>query len=157
MLPVTAVPQLTPYTCSLACLESYFLDLKKPFPQHEILKQHYPILEIQDPQHKHEYGAADDSKLIKLCMALGFTAVLYKDFRQKEVEKAFGDALTKDHGVLILALWNNQNNHCVRLSRIKAPGDYEVMIPYFYPPNAGMIDVSFADLVSWGFRYLIIS
>jgi hypothetical protein len=154
-MPATIVDQLTPYTCSLACLESYFTDIQKPLSQADMLKQHYGILQIPDPQHRHEYGSADDGKIIGICTALGFSPGLYMDFRQAEVEKAFSDALTKKHGVMIMAFWNNQTNHCVRLAAIKLPGLYEVMCPVF--PKSQLLDVTFPQLVSWAFRFLIVS
>jgi len=154
-MPATIIDQLTPYTCSLACLESYFIDIKKPLSQCEILKNHYDILEVIDPAHKHEYGAIDRSKIIHLCTKLGFTAILYQDFRQKEVEQIFDDALKANNGIFIIANWNNKSSHCVRLSRIKATGLYEAMCPIH--PKSAMIDVKFSDLVQWGFMFLIIS
>jgi len=154
-MPATLVDQLTPYTCSLACLESYFADVQKPLSQADMLKQHYQVLQIHDPKHRHEYGAADDGKIIGLCTALGFSAGLYMDFRQQEVERAFQDALGKKSAVLILCFWGNQDHHCVRLSEVKMPGVYEVMCPGF--PTSGLVNVTFPSLVSWGFRFLIIS
>ncbi len=154
-MAATLVNQLTPYTCSLACLESYFVDAQKPLSQADMLKQYYQILEIHDPEHRHEYGAADDGKIIGLCTARGFSAGLYMDFRQQEVEKAFQDALQKKSGVFILCFWNNQTHHCVRLSDVKMPGVYEVMCPGF--PKSSMMNVTFPPLVSWGFRFIVIS
>jgi hypothetical protein len=154
-MSVPVIDQLTPYTCSLACLESFFIDAGKPMTQAEMLQQCYQILEIHDPQHRHEYGAADDGKIIGLCTSRGFSAGLYMDFRQPEVEKAFGDALQKKNGVLILSFWDNQTHHCVRLSDVKMPGVYEVMCPGF--PKSSLLNVTFPQLVSWGFRFMVIS
>jgi len=152
---MTLTPQLTQYTCPLACLESYFADAQRPLSQAEMLKNHRLFLESPDPSKRHEYGALDDARIMCLCTHLGYTAGLYQDFRQQEVKKMFSDALSKNYGVLILALWQKQTNHCVRLSKIKSPGLYEVMCPLF--DDAKLVDVTFPDLVSWGFRFIIIS
>lgn len=155
-MPVTLIDQLTPFTCPLACLESYFADIQKPRSQAEMLKQHFHILRNPaDP--RRDYGAASDAQIIGICTDLGFQAGLYMDFRQNEVETAFDDALKKKKGVLIMANWANQSQHCVRLSAIKSPGLYEVMCPMFGSQKSMMIDVTFPDLVQWGFRFLIIS
>jgi hypothetical protein len=154
-VPMTLVPQLTPYTCCLACLESFFADISRPLPQAEMLKSCRRFLESPDPGKIHEYGALDDPRIIGLCTHLGFKAGLYQDFRQAEVEKAFADALAKNYGVLILAFWQKQTHHCVRLSQIKTPGLYEVMCPAFQ--QADFVEVTFPNLVSWGFRFITIS
>jgi hypothetical protein len=152
---MTLTSQLTPYTCPLACLESYFSDINRPLSQCEMLKNHRQFVESPDPSRRHEYGALDDARIVGLCTHLGFKAGLYQDFRQQEVESAFSDALGSNAGVLISAFWQKQTNHCVRLSKIKNPGVYEVMCPMF--PGAQFIDVTFPDLVSWGFRFIVIS
>jgi hypothetical protein len=153
-MPVTSIPQLTPYTCCLACLESYFADIGRPYSQAEMLKSCRRVLESPDPGRIHEYGALDDARIIGLCTHLGFSAGLYQDFRQSEVEQAFADALGKSDGVLISAFWKKQTNHCVRLSAILSPGLYEVMCPAFQA--ATMEKVTFPDLVSWGFRFVVV-
>lgn len=154
-MPITRTPQLTAYTCSLACLESYFTDIARPYSQSDMLKNCRMILENPDPNKRHEYGALGDAGIIGLCTHLGFAAGLYQDFRQPEVERTFNDAFARNAGVLILAFWQKQTNHCVRLSRIKSPGIYEVMCPLFH--DTQLLDVTFPELVSWAFRYVVIS
>ena len=153
---MTPTPQLTPYTCALACLESYFSDINQPHSQCEMLKNHYRLLENPDPERRHEYGAATDAQIIGLCTHLGFVAGLYQDFRQPEVEKAFTGALATNAGVLIPAFWKRTTHHCVRLTQVKSPGLYEVMCPLFHH-DAQFEDVTFPNLVSWGFRFIIIT
>ena len=149
------VKALTPYTCALACLESFFSDVGHQLDQCGMLKNHPQFLTNSDPNKVHEYGATNDSQIVALCRHIGFKADWFKDFRQVEVESAFTDALQKKAGVLILSFWKNQWNHCVRLSQIKVPGAYEVMCPALQ--QATLEDVTFADLVSWGFRFIIVS
>lgn len=120
-----------------------------------MLKQHFQILrDPSDP--RRNYGAATEAQVIGICINLGFAAALYMDFRQNIVESMFNAELKENHGVLIMANWQNQSWHCVRLSAIKSPGLYEVMIPMF-GSQSGIANVTFPDLVQWNFRYIVIS
>ena len=149
------VKALTPYTCALACLESFFSDVGYQLDQCEMLKNYPQFLANPDPNRFHEYGATNDAQIVGLCLHVGFKAGLFQDFRQVEVEQSFADALKNNAGVLILSFWQKQTHHCVRLSKIKAAGIYEVMCPALQ--DAKLLDVTFPDLVSWGFRFIIVS
>jgi len=153
--PVSSVFALTPYTCALACLESFFLDIERPLDQCEMLKKYPQFLTDPDPNRRHEYGAASDVQIVGLCSHLGYKVGLFQDFRQGNIEKEFQDALDKKAGVLIMALWDRKDAHCVRLSKIKVPGVYEVMSPSLQ--KADLLEVTFPQLISWNFRFIIVS
>jgi hypothetical protein len=156
-MPASTVAQLTPYTCALACLESFFNDAREPFSQTEMLQKYYPILRIADDKHKHEYGAINDEQIIALCKTRGISVTPQDVSSQLKVDYIFSEALDSKCGILIFAFWNKQNYHCVRVTDVKSSGLYEVMCSYFYPPSATLLDVTFADLSSWSFRALILS
>lgn len=154
-MSVTIINQLTPYTCVLACLESYFEDIQKPKTQCEILKDCFAVIKNPTDERK-DYGAISDVQVVALAAFLGFQAGLFMDFRQNHVEPVFIDALKNNKGVLISANWNGQSQHCVRLSGVKANGIYEVMCPMFGSQKSTLLDVTFVELVQWGFRYVLI-
>jgi hypothetical protein len=147
MNPVSA---LTPYTCVLACLESYLSEVGPALTQCDILKSYPQFCLSTDPKKQHEFGAMSDSQLIAFCAQLGITCVDFKDFRQKEVEMVLS-SLGKNETVFFLAHWQNSVHHCARFSRIIRSGDFEVMNPYFL--KGKLESVSFSDLVSWDFRF----
>jgi hypothetical protein len=151
----TLTPALTPYTCALACVESWFSDIAHPLDQRQILKRYPQYLTNPDPAKRHEYGATNEEQIVALCRDEGFTANYYKDFRHQIVEKLFADTLATNGCVLFCALWMKRTNHCVRLTGITAPGKYEVMNPSY--GNAALSPVTFDELVEWGFRFVLVT
>lgn len=147
MNPVSA---LTPYTCVLACLESYLGGVGPQLTQCDILKSYPQFCLNPDPQKQHEFGAMSDSQLIAFCNQLGIACSGFKDFRQKELEVVL-TSLGKNEAVFFFAHWRRSGHHCVRFSRIIKSGEYEVMNPYFL--SGKLEPVLLSDLVIWDFRF----
>lgn len=120
-----------------------------------MLKRYSWLLINPDPNKGHEYGAASDVQIVDLCSHLGYKVGKFQDFRQRNVEKAFQDALDNGAGVLIMALWEKKDAHCVRLSKIKVPGVYEVISPSL--GSAIPLEITFPQLISWNFKFIIVS
>jgi len=108
-----------------------------------------------DQNKRHEYGAASDVQVVGLCSHLGYKVGIFQDFRQGNIEKAFQDALDNGAGVLIMALWDRKDAHCVRLSKIKVPGVYEVISPSLGKTDT--LEVTFPQLIFWDFRFIVVS
>jgi len=102
------VPALTPYTCGLACLESYFSDIGRPLDQCEILKKYPQYVTNSDPSKFNEFGATSDTQLVDLCRHLAFVADRYEDLRQDVVDDWFDRWLARKF--CVLPYWHG---HCV--------------------------------------------
>jgi hypothetical protein len=146
---MTLTSALTPYTCGLACLESYFSDIGRALDQCEILKKYPQYVTNPDASKFNEFGATSDTQLVDLCRHLGFMADRYEDFRQDVVDEWFDRWLTNKFCVLLYL-----GGHCVRLSQIISAGKYEVM-----NPKLGTVDleeVTFNALVERNFSFIAI-
>jgi len=151
---MTLVPSLTPFTCALACLESFFLDIESTLNQCEILKKFPQFCTNPDINKRHEFGAMSEDQMVGFCRHLNFKVGYFRDFNQLNVEASFRNWLLPNKCVLICLLWKGQTNHCVRLSRIISDGKYEVMNPSL--GVAEWSEVTFDELVDWDFRFLLI-
>jgi hypothetical protein len=148
------VPQLTPFTCAPACLESYFVDINYRLDQCQILKKYPQYCTNPDPAKVHEFGSMSVGQIIEFCRHLNFKVGDCCDFRQEVAEPDFKKWLEPEKSVLICSYWNGKSSHCVRLSEVKSPGVYKVMNPSF--GSAEWSEVTFDELVEWQFRFLLI-
>ena len=149
MQPLSAI---SPYTCALACLESYFSDIGVGTTQCDILRDHPTF--CSNPAKPSEFGAVTVQQLAALCQHLGFTFTPYKDHRKNLVDSLL-QSLTSDSTALIYANWNLRGHHCVRFHQILPTGNYEVMNPQFQSPK--IESVPFKDLVDWNFEIFVVS
>jgi hypothetical protein len=142
------VGQLTPFTCVLACLESFFKDVDSSHDQCSMLRDYSSILHVAE---KHdEYGTVvGDDRLRALVDKLGFYCAPRLYANQVDLD-GFWSSLKSNEAVLIMARWKKESDHCVRFSRITEKGEYEVMNPAFLHPK--FENVTYQELVDWNFR-----
>lgn len=107
------ISQITPYTCVLACLESFLTDLGYHVTQTEILTHHRDI--CQNPSDFKTYGAIDEVRLKYLaarylCLADDFAS-------QAELELSQQMAKSREALVACCHRFNKIDNlnHCIRL------------------------------------------
>ncbi|MFZ2639842.1 MAG: hypothetical protein WA117_02560 [Verrucomicrobiia bacterium] len=134
------VPQITCYTCVLACLESVLKDQGISFSQEGLIEK-FPAACQKGTAIE---GAVDFSKLTDLVKELGFNCCI-ADLTKQRVANRFPLLLLEarkqiDGGYLLATRhWKKGDNqkHCVRLKGVACSGDgIEVM-----NPNPGVLEV----------------
>jgi hypothetical protein len=134
------ISQLTPYTCALACLESFLLDLGHRVTQAEMLAHHRDICLNQSDIGT--YGAIDEGRLKVLARRYLCVA---DDFATQD-EKQIVDQLTRPREALVACCHRfsaqDNSNHCVRLIRVD-----QSMLHFSSPgfPYGKVESVSLAD------------
>jgi hypothetical protein len=146
---MTFTQQITPYTCGLACLESFYRDNDSGITQQSLLEDHPAkcfvgrILNGQDIT-----GALALHELIDLCVHLQLQPLVFRDFRA-EVVIPFLQAIQPNEAVIFFITHfggGEGPTHIVRFSKMNEAGTIEVMNPSGNPP---FIPMSWDQFVSW--------
>lgn len=147
------VAQISPYTCPLACLESFLFDLGHSITQDEIIRLHPDLCIPADPAKRHEIGALSVPIFEQLCGRLGIQCTSHKDFRQTETEADLSSL--PPHSTVVIIINHPTGTHMVRFAGIQSPGSWLVMDPQFQ--HAQFRPISFQDLVKWNFSFCILT
>ena len=150
------VQQLTPFTCTLACIESIVTDLGTPISQCELLKKYKDCL-IGSAAKIEQFGAANGDTIIYILNDLGFRASHHQDFRLDLVRSTLRALDHRNHAVMISANFNLTGWHSVRWNSFDDQDRIVAMNPSFSAPRAQMDLYKFDDLVLWDFSFLIVS
>ena len=146
------VSQITPYTCTLACFESYFHDLKRPLKQEEILRKHPQY--CLNPHKIDIFGTMTEVQIICFARLFGIETTPYIHIEKPSFIKLVKE-LSANDAIFITSYWKEQTYHCVRFSRIidESKGLFEVMSPAFR--GGSMEQVDFNELVKWNFTVFL--
>ena len=147
------VGQISPYTCPLACLESFLFDIGQRITQEEIIRLHPDICIPKDSGKRHEIGALPTREFDELCRRLLIHCQTGKDHRQEVLEPLFSGL--QPHATVVLLINYPTGRHMVRLAAIEKPGSWIVMNPEFLRPHFSPL--LFTDLTSWDFEFCILT
>ncbi|MGA9453828.1 MAG: hypothetical protein WBW41_21065 [Verrucomicrobiia bacterium] len=144
---MTFTEQITPYTCGLACLESFYRDHGNPTTQQSLLKE-FPakcfvgrILDGRDIS-----GALALHEFADLCVHLGLEPVVGRDFRP-EVTIPFIQSIQVHQAVIFfITHFGGGPTHFVRFSRMTGADVFEVLNPSGNPP---FLPITWQQFVAW--------
>ena len=147
------VQQITPFTCGLACIESFTTDASKPITQTELLVRYKALLlQVVSPEIGH-FGAANNPVLAVILQDLGYKVFFGKDHRKDLMREEF----KKQAGVLICANYNLQAGHCWLLEKVVDDDYITALNPNFFLPAAQIDKLSFDDLIKWDYSFIMVS
>lgn len=116
------VSQLTPFTCVLACFESFLYDQGVFVSQAEILKSHVDL--CINPHDEVKFGAMDVSRLRELAKRHAYISDILSNPTKEQID----EILRKSHGIIcICQRFKDQDiNHTIRL--IQVQGEYVIFM-----------------------------
>jgi hypothetical protein len=145
---MTFTAQITPYTCALACLESFYRDCGESMTQQELLNN-YPaqcfvgrLLNGQDIS-----GALKLPEFVELCKHLKLQPVcfLYTDF--KSTSSYIQKLKPNQAAIFFIAHFGGGNGptHAVGFSKFLGGENLEIMNPSNNPPFIPLISHKLSD------------
>lgn len=143
------IAQTTPYTCGLACLESFYRDHGDSTTQQSLLHDHPAkcfvgrILDGRDIT-----GALALHEFTDLCVHLGLAPLVGRDFRP-EVAIPFIEGIQPTEAVIFFITHfggGGGPTHFVRFSRMTSPDVFEVMNP---SDNPQFLPMTWQQFVDW--------
>ncbi len=147
---MTLTGQITPFTCPLACLESFARDHELAYTQESLLRDHAKMCNVGTKHGDQDAsGSLNLIEFVKLCQHLGlqphWIPVLYP-----EVIFPMLHSLTREESVIFFIVrfdGRGGATHYVRYSHMSAPGVFEVMNPQFSAPL--FHPISWEQLLAW--------
>ena len=147
---MTVIDPLTPFTCTLVCLESFFTDVGRSETQCRILLEERDILiralPIENGRPKVEtFGAIGVPALVELAQKLRLKTTPIPITGQLAMDKEIsGMAASSTIFLLGSGAWSGGNGHCVRVGGLIEPGRYEIFDPSF--PKAQIRSLFYSEL-----------
>lgn len=151
---MTIVPQLTPFTCGLACIESVCTDLGRPKRQEDFLREFKSEL-IADISRIEHFGATSNELMRRILERQGFTVQQWKDHRPEIQQEQFETLDLAKRAILITAHFNLNSWHSVRFAGMKQDDTLFAMEPSF--AKSGIAEYSISNLIKWDYSFFIIS
>jgi hypothetical protein len=147
---MTLTGQITPFTCPLACLESFAQDLELPYTQDSLLRDHAKMCNVGT---KHDDQAASGAlnliQFVDLCQDLGLQPKLFHDLLPEATIPLLLRLTPRETVIFFIVRFDGRDGatHYVRYSHMSAPGVFEVMNPQFSAPL--FHPISWEQLVAW--------
>jgi hypothetical protein len=149
------VQQLTPFTCFLACLESFTTERGKPYTQCDLLTKYRQRL-YNDVPDKGDFGASSDTLMEFIWTDLGYKGAWLRHANADYVRDQVFNKLGKNQAIFILSDMHGQGWHCIRFEKVLDDQTIAAMVPQF--PGVTSVDpVKIADLVAWKYMFAVLS
>lgn len=148
---MTLVQQLTPFTCSLACVESLTTDLGKRISETEILREFKAELRSQIVKVE-QFGAASPELVDYILKSKGFvTKLAHQNSKDELLEfwSLFG-------GCIVTCIISPSEIHTYRIIEFRDES-VELMDPGFFRVSAGSETCTIDQLLLWDSRFLFVS
>lgn len=130
---MTIVPQISPLTCTLACLEAHFRDNGIPFTQQTLIKD-YPI-ECSTGVIKNgedRTGALTDRDFVTLCDALAIPIRPIRNYRREVILQHLTSLTPGQSAILFISKYRGgSEQHAVRFYHVDANDEVHFMCPSF--------------------------
>lgn len=146
---MTFIAQSSPYTCALACLESFYCDQKVPIGQQSLLRDHPTRCFVGRKLGDQDVsGALTLSEFADLCSCLDLEPLIFRDFRREATVPLIRNIEANQAVIFFIAHLggNGGPTHFVRFSHMIGPDAFEVMNPSGNPP---FFTIAWQDFVSW--------
>lgn len=146
---MTFTKQITPYTCSLACLESFYRDHGNRTTQQSLLQDHPDkcfvgrIVDGRDIS-----GALSREEFRFLCVDLGLAPFVGHDFRP-EITIPFIQGVQQREAIIFFITHfggSNGPTHYVRFSHMTGADVFQVMNP---SDNPQFLPITWQQFVAW--------
>lgn len=144
-------PQITPYTCALACLESFYREHGLSITQETLLRDYSSecfvgrLLDGQDIS-----GALTIHEFVHLCGCLRLQPFAFRDFRRELTIPLIRSVQPRQTFIFFILHFGGGDGpgHSVRFSRMLAPDVFEVMNP---SGNPQFVPITWQQFVDWDF------
>jgi hypothetical protein len=146
------VQQITPFTCGLACIESFTTDEGKAISQSALLTRYKGLL-LQTIPKTEVFGATNPLVLAYILQDLGFRIFSGKDHRKDVVR----EQLKRSKNALLCANHQLQAWHCWRFESVVDDDSVSAMNPGFFLPTAKIETLTIDDLIKWDYSFILVS
>lgn len=150
------IPQITKFTCPLACLEAHSLDNGLPHTQQTLLKNFPSECNVGVMIGGEDAGGAlTVPQFIKLCGAAGIPIRGIRDFRPEVILDTLNSLASSQSVILFIVRYKGKNEtHYVRFDHVDASEQVHIMCPYF---GGAMPDkMSLQDFADWDTTMLVV-
>lgn len=154
---MTFTQQITPYTCALACLESFYRDHGNPITQQTLLRDHPAKCFVGRIHEGRDIsGALALDEFTDLCVDLGLAPVVGRDFKP-EITIPFVLAVQQRQAIIFFVTHFNGGGgpqHVVGFSHMSDADVFQVMNP---SGNPSFRPITRQQLVAWGTSFVRIT
>jgi hypothetical protein len=150
------VPQITKFTCPLACLEAHFADNGLPLTQASLRKDFPAQCNVGVQVGGEDAGGAlTVPQFLNLCRAAGIPARGVRDFRPEVILNTLNSLNPNQSAILFIIRYKGNNEtHYVRFDHVDANEQVHFMCPYF---GGAMPDkMTLQDFAEWDTTILVV-